>query len=62
MYSITIDTNKCEGDGDCVESCPVTILAVVDNKAVVKGDPNECLGCMACTTTCTNEAIAVQEF
>jgi NAD-dependent dihydropyrimidine dehydrogenase PreA subunit len=62
MYSILIDTTKCEGDGDCVESCPVTILAVVDSKAVVKGDPNECLGCMACTTTCTNEAITVQEF
>ena len=34
MYNITIDTNKCKGNGDCVESYPVTILAVVDNKAV----------------------------
>jgi len=62
MYSIAIDTNKCEGDGDCVESCPVTLLALVDNKATVQGDPNDCLGCMACVTTCKAEAITVQEF
>ncbi|CAG0941641.1 2-oxoglutarate ferredoxin oxidoreductase subunit delta [Anaerolineae bacterium] len=62
MFSISIDTLKCEGDGDCVDSCPATVLALVDAKATVTGDPNDCLGCMACVTTCKNEAIAVQEF
>lgn len=62
MYVITIDPEKCQGDGDCVEVCPVSILGLVEGKAVVTGDPNECLGCESCVSTCPNGAITVQEY
>jgi ferredoxin len=34
-YFITIDTEKCNGCGDCVTTCPARIFAVVDE------DPND---------------------
>ncbi len=65
MWKITFDSQKCEGDGDCVDACPVMILSLgeVDNKktAILSGKEEDCLGCMACTTTCQNDAIAVLE-
>ena len=65
MYIITIDPDKCEGDGDCNEVCPVTILAVVEVNGkkitVVQGSPDDCMGCDSCVTTCTHDAITVTE-
>jgi len=29
-YFITIDTEKCNGCGDCVEGCPAKVFVVVD--------------------------------
>jgi len=34
-YFITIDTDKCDGCGDCARACPAHIFAVVDE------DPND---------------------
>ncbi len=66
MWVITIDPDKCQGDGDCGETCAVTILstAEVNGKkiAVVQGNPDDCLGCMSCVTTCQHEAISVVEM
>ncbi len=65
MYIITIDPDKCQGDGDCGEACPVTILAVVEVNGkkitIVQGNPDDCLGCGSCVATCQNEAVTVQE-
>ncbi len=65
MYVITIDATKCQGDGDCGDVCPVTILSLVemDGKQItqVTGNPDDCLGCNSCVATCTHEAIAVVE-
>lgn len=65
MYKITIDVQKCEGDGDCVETCPSTLfeLQTIEGKkiAVFSGDPEECLGCEACVTACPHEAITLTE-
>ncbi|MFQ6015908.1 MAG: 4Fe-4S binding protein [Anaerolineae bacterium] len=30
-YFITVDTDKCDGCGDCVEACPYDVLEVVPN-------------------------------
>ena len=40
-YYITIDTDKCDGCGDCVEACPANIFKIVPDdydepKAVVR--------------------------
>ncbi len=65
MYLITIDATNCEGDGDCNDVCPVTILSLVevDGKKItqVTGNPDDCMGCGSCTATCTHEAITVTE-
>jgi len=34
-FFITIDTDKCNGCGDCVSACPADVFAVVDE------DPND---------------------
>jgi Fe-S-cluster-containing hydrogenase component 2 len=34
-YFITIDTDKCNGCGDCVAACPAQVFQVVDE------DPND---------------------
>jgi len=34
-YFITIDTDKCDGCGDCIPVCPVQVFAVEDE------DPND---------------------
>jgi NAD-dependent dihydropyrimidine dehydrogenase PreA subunit len=65
MYIIKIDVSKCEGDGDCVETCPTTIfeLQEVEGKkiAVISGNVDDCLGCESCVTICPNEAITLTE-
>jgi NAD-dependent dihydropyrimidine dehydrogenase PreA subunit len=65
MYIITIDPDKCQGDGDCGDVCPVKILAVVEVNGkkitIVEGSMDDCMGCNSCTSSCTHEAITVQE-
>ena len=34
-FFITIDTDKCDGCGDCVSACPADVFVVVDE------DPND---------------------
>ena len=34
-FFITIDTDKCDGCGDCVSACPVDVFWVMDE------DPND---------------------
>jgi ferredoxin len=62
MYVVTIDPEKCEGNGECVDVCPVSILSLVDGKAVPSGDMNDCLGCESCVTICPHGAITLQEY
>lgn len=52
-----VDKEKCEGCGDCVESCPNGSITMEDNLAVVNQD--ECIDCAACVDACTKSAITV---
>ncbi len=65
MWKVLIDQEKCEGEGYCVDACPVLILSVVDRegrkKAGVSGKEEDCLGCMACPNVCPTEAIKILE-
>ena len=60
MFVVTVDTEKCVGDGNCVDVCPVGVYELQNNKAVVvNGD--ECLGCESCLEVCETGAITVTE-
>ncbi|MFZ5648741.1 MAG: indolepyruvate ferredoxin oxidoreductase subunit alpha [Bacillota bacterium] len=61
MYTVTIDRDKCEGCGECAENCPASILEMVDGKAEVKGDLEDCLGCETCVSVCSTGAVTLTE-
>jgi NAD-dependent dihydropyrimidine dehydrogenase PreA subunit len=59
-YKITVDSNKCKGDGECVDTCPVGVYELQKGKAIpVNAD--ECLGCESCVEVCPVSAITVAE-
>ena len=66
MYMITIDIEKCQACGDCVDTCPNEIFAIVEEDgkkiAMVSGDPDDCIGCLSCEAGCEEGAITVTEL
>jgi len=62
MFRVSIDKEKCEGCGECADSCPAEILEMGDDgKAEVAGDPEDCLGCETCVTVCPSGAVTLEE-
>jgi NAD-dependent dihydropyrimidine dehydrogenase PreA subunit len=64
-WMVTIDPEKCKGDGLCVEICPVQLFELQENSdtkkaAVVR--PDDCTGCTSCLTVCENNAIVLTEI
>ncbi len=60
MWEPKVDKEKCDGCGECVESCPGEVYELQDNKAtVVKKE--ECHGCHTCEDLCEADAIVVDE-
>lgn len=60
-YNITVDHDKCVGDSECVDVCPVEVYELQNGKAVpVRMD--ECLGCESCVEVCEAGAITVEEM
>ncbi len=66
MFVVTVDIEKCQACGDCVDACPNELLAIVEESgkkhAIFKGDPDECIGCYSCESTCEEGAITVTEM
>ena len=61
MYMVTIDKNKCDGDGTCVNVCPQSVFKLEGGKA----DPvnmSECINCLTCVENCPQQAITVTEI
>ncbi len=61
MYLVTIDTKKCDGDGNCVNVCPQSVFKLDNGKA----DPtnmSECIYCLTCAESCPQQAITVAEI
>jgi NAD-dependent dihydropyrimidine dehydrogenase PreA subunit len=60
MVKIVVDNAKCNGDGTCVDTCPVGVFEMKNGKSVpVK--VQECLVCRACEVQCPESAIQVIE-
>jgi len=54
--AVIIDKEKCTGCGVCVDTCPVTALAVEDEKVNVN---DECIDCGACVSECPFDALSL---
>jgi len=64
MVTVKVDAEKCDGNGTCVDVCPVAVfeLKEVGGKTIsVVVAPDECLLCMACVDQCPQGAIEVTE-
>lgn len=66
MYVVTVDVEKCQGCGDCVDACPNELIALVEENgkqfAMYKGDAEECIGCYSCESTCPEGSITITEL
>ena len=67
MPKVEVDPSKCNGDGVCIDVCPVEVFELQDlpensdSKKSVPVKADECILCMACVTSCPTEAITVEE-
>jgi 2-oxoglutarate ferredoxin oxidoreductase subunit delta len=60
MVEVKVDNDKCTGCGTCVETCPMEVFEIKEEKSVpVK--PEECIVCRACEVQCPEEAIQIIE-
>jgi NAD-dependent dihydropyrimidine dehydrogenase PreA subunit len=59
MPTVTVDKSKCDGEGTCVDVCPMNVYDMVGNKS----EPTraaDCIACMACVNSCPTQAITVE--
>ncbi|MFH2047611.1 MAG: ferredoxin family protein [Pseudomonadota bacterium] len=60
MFKIEVDPDKCVGDEECIEVCPVDVFQLQNGKSVpVRSD--DCLGCESCVQVCDFVAITITE-
>ena len=66
MFIVTVDIDKCQGCGDCIENCPNEMLVLTEENgkqyAMFTGDPDDCIGCLSCESSCEEGAITVTEL
>jgi NAD-dependent dihydropyrimidine dehydrogenase PreA subunit len=60
MFLPSIDDDKCENCGECIDVCPAEVIEEDDSMTKV-ANPADCLGCESCVSVCPTEAITVEE-
>ena len=60
-WNVVVDADKCSGDGECVDICPVEVYEMQSGKAVPT-NAEECLGCDSCVEVCPADAIIIEEI
>ena len=60
MFKVEVDPDKCIGDEECVEVCPVNVFQLQNGRAF-PFQADECLGCGSCIEVCEPAAITVTE-
>jgi NAD-dependent dihydropyrimidine dehydrogenase PreA subunit len=64
---VKVDWSKCNGDGVCVEVCPVNVFELKklpeysDEQRSVPVREGDCIACMACVASCPTQAITVED-
>jgi NAD-dependent dihydropyrimidine dehydrogenase PreA subunit len=67
MAKVTVDWVKCDGNGVCVDVCPVNVFEMQQHKEypgtekAVPVQADECIQCLVCMNSCPNEAITVKD-
>jgi NAD-dependent dihydropyrimidine dehydrogenase PreA subunit len=64
MVKVEVDLNKCDGDGTCVDVCPVDVFELQEIEGKTKSvvvDNDACIVCRACEVQCPQQAITVTE-
>jgi NAD-dependent dihydropyrimidine dehydrogenase PreA subunit len=59
-WRVVVDAERCTGNGECAEVCPVEVFEIRNGKAVPV-NMQECLGCETCIEVCEQDAITVEE-
>ena len=54
---VAINSQICNGCGQCIRACPVNMFAYVDNKVQLIRNPGHCILCAECYHHCTAGAI-----
>ncbi len=66
MYIVTIDIEKCEACGECIDICGDELLSMIEEDgqeyAEYTGDIDDCLGCYSCEEVCEYDAVSIQEM
>jgi NAD-dependent dihydropyrimidine dehydrogenase PreA subunit len=66
MYVVTVDVDKCEACGDCIDTCPNELIALVEENgkqyAMFSGEADDCIGCYSCESGCPEGAITITDL
>ena len=54
---VAINSQICNGCGQCIRACPVNMFACIDNKVQLIRDPGHCILCAECYHHCSAGAI-----
>jgi len=59
MYPV-VDSEKCNGCGNCAEICPSEVYEIQEEKSNPIR-PEDCIECWACVNQCQTESIQLSE-